>query len=658
MRPGKWQDRRATKLNGLAEGEVPEEPWREAYRWAMQLKERQGDSRRMRANDALTLYYGTDAHGTFSGESIDSALGIPRPDVAYNVVQSIVNAKTSHIVRNKVRPMFVTEKGDEELKDKALGMQRAVEATFQQLGIYGEMGRKWCKNGQLFEAGLIKFCPDYANSRVDARLVYAHKFYVDPAEAKAENVRQLAYVDDWDRETLLDFFKNAKPEVLEAIRAAKPVEMLDGDTDGSQIADRIEVVETWHLPSGHVDLEDNKKAFGLNDEGELDASIDPGHDGWHQMCIDGAELIGEPWPFDGFPIAQFKPDPKPGQYWSRSAPERLASIQMQINKWNRRIYEILNLHARPLLVAWSKAKLNRGKVTNDLASILVSQMPPGQALQNISTGTVPIELIARVDKLIEWARMQEGMSELSLSAQRPAGVEHAPPMQYIADTESIRHTAEFRAWEDAHLEAARIVVECLRLLAARKPDLTILFGSSKELQRIKWNDVDLKRDRYHLKTWPANLFSATPQAHIEQLLQMMSTKPPLITPEQALTSLDHPDIESIVGDRQAQRKNVEEYIKRASKSGKLGADTMPNSWLNIPLAVQMTKDRLNLAEANGASDESLDGLRQFYEACVKLQEKMAPPVPPGGPGGPPPPPAGPPGPAGAAAPPNPGLEAA
>jgi hypothetical protein len=278
----------------------------------------------------------------------------------------------------------------------------------------------------------------------------------------------------------------------------------------------------------------------------------------------------------------------------------------------------------------------------------------------VETGTVPGDLLNRVDKLIQWAERQEGVSELSIAANKPPGVDHAPGMQHLADTESIRHTTSFRAWEQFHLDAAKIVVECIRMLAQRKPDLTILFGSSKELVRVKWSEIDLKRDRYHLKTWPTNLLPQTPAARISRIIDMMSTNPPLITPEQALMSLDYPDIEALLGDRVAERDNLEQYLKRASKQGSaLGAETVPNAYLNLELALQMTKDKLNRSEADGESPESLDGLRAFYEQCNELLQSMAPPAPPPGGQGPPTPGAPQGGPPGVpAAPPSPAMEAA
>jgi hypothetical protein len=380
------------------------------------------------------------------------------------------------------------------------------------------------------------------------------------------------------------------------------------------------------------------------------------------MCIEGATLLDEPWPYDHFPVAWYKPRLKLGSYWSRGIPETLASAQLKINKWNSRIDKILHLHAVPRLIVWNKARLNRGKMTNDLASVITSSQPPGSSIMRLAGDSVPRELLERVDKLIGWAREQIGISELSIAATKPAGVDHAPGMQHLADTESVRHTTSFRAWEQFHLDSAKIVVECIRLLAQRNKDYTVLFGSSKELKRIKWSEVDLDRDKYHLKTWPTNLLPQTPAARISRIIDMMGTNPPLITPEQALTALDYPDIEALLGDRVAERENLEKYLQRASKLGReLDENTIPQSYLNLELAQQMAKDRLNRGEADGESPERLEGIRSFFEQVAEKVKAMAPPPEqPGGPGMTPPsqgPPGGPS--PGAAAPlPNPAVEAA
>lgn len=642
MRNVTWWDR-ATKLNGVTGEVLPDDDERrkKAWSWATQLEQADGVDRKSRANDALTLYFGTESHQTFDDTaSTLIGLGLMVDEVAeYNVIQACTDTMVSHLVRNKVRTMFVTEKGDSELKERALGMQSAVEGTFDAIGVYGMNGMEICLRSQILEGGVMKVSPDYANNRVDAQLCWAHEFFVSDREARANNMRQMAHVFDVDREVLLDQFKDKDEKTLQAIRDASPCAAVAGQDAmaGDTVSDRVKVVEIWHLPSGNIDLDD-PAVFGQKElGGDVNPDIDPGHDGRRMLILEHATLLDDPWPYDHFFVARLLPRKKPGKAWSRGVPETLAAAQLKINQWNRRIDGILNLHAVPRLIVNRAANFNVGKFNNSLAQVLECDGPPGNSIMRLDPNSVPKDLIDRVDRLIAWCERQMGISEMSIAATKPAGVDHAPGMQHLSDTESVRHTTSFRAWEQFHLDLAKIVVECLRLLANRKKDFTVIFGSAKDLKRIKWTDVDLKRDQYQLKAWPTNLLPQTPAAKASRALDYLQAG--LFTPEQTLQVLDFPDIEAVMGDSQAYRENIEQYLDRSRKAGRtLTEDCIPNDYLDLSMAQQMCKDAINRAEADGEKSTRVDGLKAFFTAVTEKIKAMAPP-PPAVPDGQLPPPA-------------------
>jgi hypothetical protein len=335
--------------------------------------------------------------------------------------------------------------------------------------------------------------------------------------------------------------------------------------------------------------------------------------------IEGKTLLDEPWPCDYFPIALFLPMKNPDGMWSRGIPETLAGCQLAINKWNRRIDAILHFHAVPRIIAWRQAKINKAKITNDLAGILESDVQPSQAVHVMNPQSVPGEIVQRVDRLISWAEKQVGLSEMSITAAKPPGVDHEPGMQFLADSESIRHTTSFRSWEQLHLDSSRIVVDGLRMLAERNPDYEVVFGDAKDLKRIKWKKVDLGVDKYHLKTWPTNLLPATPAAKASRIIEYVQSG--IFTRDQAMQALDYPDIEALRGDTLAELKCVERKIE-AAIAGNVEEST-PHAYLNLGLAKQKAKERINRLEADGEAWERIDRVIQFWEDCNELELRAA-----------------------------------
>jgi hypothetical protein len=617
-----WFNHRATKLNKLTGATLKEEAAPRLWALAEEMTCDGGEpeARRARCNDALTLYLGSNAHGTFSGSAATlsaalGALGFATTDpVSCNVIQYCVDTMASHLCRQKVRPLWVTEKGDPELQRKAKNIQMAIEGQFDTIGLYGMTGIELCYHGLLFEGAGLQAIPDYANNRVDHQIVWAHEFSVPVREARANNIRTWIRTYDVDRQVLLHRFRDKGEKVLDAIRQAPGVTNLESSVHSGQTEDRVRVREAWHLPSGYVDLRDPDV---WTDKCE--------HDGRHVLCLEKDDLINEAWPLSHTLVAWFTPLKKPGSHWSRGIPATLASGQLKINEWNRRIDGILKLHAVPRLIVWAKAKLSKSKWTNDLASIITSSQPPGTAVMRLDAQSVPAELINRVDQLIAWCEKQVGLSELSIAAARPPGIDHAPGLQQLQDQESIRHTVAYRAWEQFHIDAARNEVEALRMLTRVNKKLELVFGNAKELQRAKWSEIDIERDRYQLRAWPTALLPLTPGARLSRAIDMLNSQ--LATPDEVLRMLDMPDVDAVMGDRTAESENIERLLDLVEDDGAVTDESAPHAYLNLEMALSMSKLRINRLEANGAPEGRIEGVRQFFEAVqtkiTQAQEEEA-----------------------------------
>lgn len=621
-----WWDRSNTVYNPDTDEERPEDPAQQIIKQSRSLLASECEERLTLADAALCLYYGNDRHslrGTIAGDhAIAAEVGGNVDPPGYNVVQACVDTKTSHIIRNKVLPMFVTEAGDPELQENARGMQRGVQAIFDQLGLYGQEGAAVCRDGNLFDGGFFKFTLDYTNERITGDRVYAHDLLIPPREAKLGKPRQIGYRWRGPRDSLINMFRD-DPDAVEAVQEAPQsyAESEDlADSSEGFISDMVEAYEWWHLPSGRVDL-DAPRSFGLDEEGEFDPDLDPEHDGRHVICIasgsTGYTLLDEPWPYDYYPIAKFLPLKNPEGWWSRGIPETLAGEQLAITRMCQRVDGIMNLHATARLIIDRRAKLSKSKITNSWGDILESSVPPSQAVFMFNPNSVPADFLNQIDKLIAWSEKKVGLSELSIAAQKPAGIEHAPALQHLADEQQIRHTDAYRAWEQFHLDGARIIVDLLRLLATRNKSYEIIFGDAKDLKRIKWSKVDLGANMYHLKIWASNLLPQTPAAKISRIMDMLAAQ--LISAGEARALMDFPDTEAVLGDANAEEMNIQHKLDAATRGDT--AEATPHAYLNLELAMSMAKQRINRLEADGAKPEVWDRVAQFWEMCNEMNLK-------------------------------------
>jgi hypothetical protein len=615
----------------------------DVVRITRELWQSQGAERRDRQRYCLELYYGCDWS---SDEELGGALGAAgvRPEpTGYNVIQSITDTSVNRLVQNKIRPLILTEGGDAQQQQQAEGLQKIVEGTFAEAGVYGELGRDVCYAGHLSEAGAVKVYPDYPGMRLVLDSMDPCRFMVSRREAQLGRPKSGYYYTAIDRNELMAQFRDAKPEVLEAIRRAPPAPRDMGHaTDSESFVDDVEVFEAWHLPSSRVDRTD-PTCWGLNEAGEYDQSINPGHDGYRVLCVEGQVLIEEPWPFPYFPVAWFKPMRKARSFWSRSVPEVLAGAQLMINQMNQRVDAIMHKHARPIIYVWKQAKLNVSKITNGVATILEGNVPPGQAIQYLTPQSVPSEYLARIDAIASWAERQWGINEMAITGAKPAGIDHAPGMQHLSDELSARHTTLSNEWDAFHIQLATLVVDGHKMLAdhAKRAGnkYSVVFGGKHELEQVDWKKADLKAAIYWVKVWPTNLLPQTPAAKANKLIDWMQAG--IITAEQALSMIDHPDTESLLGDHVAKRMNVEYKIAKLL-GGAAFEDCMPHPYMDLELCKTISSTRLNQYEAKGYDDATLEKLREFYKAADELLKAAAPPPPPPPAGMPPPPPLPPP----------------
>lgn len=597
-----------------------------------QLWESQGHERIQLAEDSLALYLGSRRHSiTGSNPTGLMALMGVEGSSSYNVIQAIADTQISHTLRNKVRPLFVTEGGDSELRARVADMQAAVDGLLYGFGMQGELGTQVCSAGYLFEAGGVEWTADVANSRVTATPVWPWEYYVSKREARLGNPRQLFARQLVDRDVLLAFLKDAPASVREAVKNAKSAkweDIADDLKDPTMLQDQVTIWKAWHLPSGRVDMKDSR-AFGKNKDGHR---VQANHDGRHIVVIDGGPpdspaLIDVPWPYDAFPISWFKPNYVPGSWWSRGVPEILASTQIELNKWNNRILRILDLHARPLIFLWKQAKLNPAQINNALANIFQVDVQPSQALHQVTPPSVPADLLNRIAQVTQNARDQLGLSEMSMMARKPAGVDHEPGMAYLADTETIRHTTKFKAWEQFNLDSAQQIIRCLRTLAENDNNFELVFESDNELKRTKWREIDVDADKYMVKAWPTNFLKQAPAQRADQIMDFVDRG--LFSPEMALEALDAPDIQALIGDRAAIAQNIERKLDKIV-GGTYDATTMPTPYMDLAMCRQLGIVRYNFLEANDEKQDKVDRVVKFLEDVDALIAKQAPPVAPAG----------------------------
>ena len=548
-----------------------------------------------------------------------------------NCVQSAIDSFVSDIVRQRVRLQFLTSKGKWQERQKAIGMGRAIEAMFDEAGIYGVTGIDVCRYGCVSPfGGAMKISPDYAGGRVLCEHISAAHLYVDPRDARMGKPRMLTYADDFAPEVLAAQYPKVADEIMElaetAGRDVHLIQEVDEDTVVSTVR-RVMVYELWHLPSGNVDPSDDKE-WGIGGS--------PTHDGRHIIVcgdVSRGEIIAlcdEPWALPTFPVAVFRPYRKMKGWRGHSLVDRMKSTQRQIDRWQRRIDQMMNLFSRTMFYLNSEAGVKESTISNDWARIIEGRLPPSEAISVIAANAIPPELFKRLEDLIQWTRDFSGKTELTMMGKRPVGVESGTALRTLLEEEGIRHTDIFRAWEEFCLSIGKTMVECCRLVAARNPDFSLFWGDDDDLREIKWNEIDLKSARFKMRVWPVNLLPSTPSAKLEKLVELFQLNG--ISREQLVVALasEFPDMRAIMGDESALLTNIQRKLQETIDSAAVTDESLPHAFMALDLAEQVAVARINELETEGAPSDVIAAVSRWIELVRNLKMSVAPPPPPGG----------------------------
>jgi hypothetical protein len=597
----------------------------------------QGQQRLRIAEDCLALYMGSARHTLTGSTNPMAVLGLVDDSASYNVIQAIVDTKVNHTLRNQIRPMFVTEGGDSELREKADAMQEAADGIAYDLELDGELGRQACVFGYLFDGGGVEWWADYANKRIDATPVWPWMYFVPRVEARFGKPRQLFARYVIPRDVLLSFVgENAKArKAVEEATAASYEDVRDTGADQvGRVADMVVVFKAWHLPSSRVDLND-PRAYGETEKGNKGKA---NHDGRHMVALDtkgdSPALIDIPWPHDYYPVSWFKPNPIPGSFWSRGEPEVLANAQIELMRWNSRMEKVLDLHARPFILLGKGAKLNPAMINNALANIFQVEGNVNGAITHVTPNAVPPDLLRRVQDIAAWAREQRGMSEMSMTARKPAGVNHEPGMAYLADTETQRHTVEFKAWQRFNLDSYKNIIRCLNELARRVPGYEVVFTTADNLKRHAWDKIHIDEDKYRMKAWGVNFFKQSPAQRADQIMDLIDRG--MLPPEDAFDAIDAPDLKALMGDRNIMLKNITRLLDRIVKGPAYTDDMWPDPYMDLNMAKREGIKRKARLEYNDEPEDRVNRVINFLQDVDKELGMVPKPAPPPGPGGPPP----------------------
>lgn len=548
------------------------------------------DSRRQTQYQISTRLYGNThligLHG-LSATKMSAVQSSLKDRISYNVVQSAVDTITSKMSKNKPRPLFLTSGGDWHKQRKAKKLDKFTEGLFYENDAY-TLGRLAFRDAAVLGDGLVHVFAHYG--RVKFERVMASELYVDPVEAFYGYPRQLHRIKNIDRAVLVDMFPNKKKQIMSANSASSDI---TGFTQN--VADQITVGESWHLPSGP----------------ESD-------DGIHVIWIENEALVIEEWDKDYFPFAKMPWCTRLNGFWSQGGAEQIQNIQLEINKLLWVIQR--SMHLAGTFKVWFKtgAKVVKEHLTNDIGAIIQSDEMP----QYLTPPIVQPEVYSHLMTLKNQAFEQFGISQLSATSQKPAGLNSGKALREYNDIESDRYHSIGQSYEKFYMDLAKLGIETAKEIYEKDGEYKVKAPSKKLIEEIDWSDVDLEADSYVMHIFPISSLPQDPAGRLQTIQEYAQAG--FINPRTAKRLLSFPDLEQVENLQDAEEDYLTMIIEKMADKGEF---TPPEPEDDLDLALQIALEYYAQGKLNNLEQDRLEMLRAFMDQVKLLKQKAMPPQP-------------------------------
>lgn len=547
------------------------------------------------ANQPLDSLYQMGAMKTPAGWWDPAGLG---HKLTWNVVQMCIDTAAAKISKNRPRVLFLTSGGDWSLQRRAKGLTKFIDGLFDASGIYQE-GQRAFVDACVFDAGVLKVW--HENAEIKVERVLPGEILVNDTEAIYGRPRSMFQRKYAHRDALIDVYGNRKTEdgrrIIEAIKSADGVD----PSNNYGASEMVPVYEGWHLPN-------------MDGDGGLNAVV-----------IQGAVLARKSWRRAYFPFPMFRWSNRLVGVWGQGLAEQLVGIQLEITKLLRTIQRAQHLQSVPRTFLEKGSEVTKSHLNNEVGAIIsyVGTRPTSEVWQAMSA-----EVYQHLERLYAKAMETARMSALSVSGQKPPGLDAAVALREFHDIENEGFVVVAQRYEQMYLDAARMMIDIARDIY-QDSSKRIKAPGTKLLEQIAWKDVNLKEDQYTMRAFPVSLLPTTPAGRLQKVQELMQGG--LLDRDMAMSLLDFPDVEQTMNLQTAAIDDLKRALEGITERGEY--DT-PEPAQNLALGVRMFQSALLRGRAEGMPEKNQELLLRWMSEAKRVMDNVNPPPAPAAPAAP------------------------
>lgn len=546
---------------------------------------------RMYGNHPLMGVYG----GRMSRVGQPNQISGDRP--TFNVVQSCVDTLVARITQSRPRPVFLTDGANYKTRNLAKQLNQFSDGELYQTDAY-KVGMMALRDACVLGTGCIKVLEE--NKKVALQRVLLNELLVDPADAMYGNPRQLFQVMLVDRDVLEDMF----PDETKKVQQAEQTLPNDGVGLASNfVADQVLVVEAWHLPSGP----------------------DAG-DGRHVISCSAGTLHDEEYTKDHFPFAFIQFSPRMLGFWGQGLAEQLMGTQIEINKLLITISRSINLVGVPRVLVENGSKVVKAHINDQIGAILTYAGVKPEFINAMSNHP---ELYQQLQRLIDYAFQQSGISALAAASKKPEGLDSGKALREFDNIQSDRFAVISEAYDELFIALDYLIIDQARDIAKRDGKYMTVYPNKDGTREIDLPAADMLEDTFVIQCYTSSSLPRDPAGRLATITEWIQAG--MVSVEEGRRLMDFPDLRQ---NEKLENSSEERILKILDQIVDEGKFTPPDPMMNLGLALKLSNQYYNLYAMFKLEEEKLRHLRTFNSQAITLQQAAISPAPqvPGAPG--------------------------
>lgn len=533
--------------------------------------------------------------------------------LSHNVIATATDALVAEVTQSIPRPMAVTIGGTYDDRIKARSMTQYWDAKFEESSVH-DLARQAVRDSILYGVGVLR--PYREGNYVKVERLLPPQVLVDDRGVVSSVPRTYYIQRVLDRYYLLELFAD-NPEAQAMIEAAEaPNQNMWYLYDVSDRSDVVEVIEAYHLQSGKA-----------------------GKDGRRALVLSSGTLELDDYERDRPPLCFVRAVPPLYGFYGESLVRRAAPAQIEMNKLLFRVQQSMHLHAVPRVFMNRSAGITKSHMQNDVGIIVEYEGQPPVFLTPQSMGADVYEHIMRLE---QWVYKEMGISELSATSKKPAGLDSGAALRVYNDVQS-------RRWINLQRSYEQMIVDIAKELVFLEKDIgnhSVACKGKYGIDMVTWKDIDLEEDKFCVRVFAASALPNTPAGKLQALEEMVKTG--VIDTKTFIKLADVPDLESVrqlvIAPEELLEKRFEQMLSKGEYIGPEPELDLVNGRVIASLMIQQ-------AWLEGAKEDRLGLLRKWIGDSLALEQRledwaqqemaeekalmapppMPPPMPPGAP---------------------------